>query len=64
MLIESAFSILPESLAGFGFQKVKKEANAVGNFSFALLNALHAKNVLDPIQRLQMEKHYGASNLK
>lgn len=59
MLIESAFNMLPESVAGFGFQRVKKEANAVGSFSFSLLNALHAKNILDPIQRIQLEHNYG-----
>jgi hypothetical protein len=60
MLIESAFSVLPEVVAGLGFQKVKREANAVGSFSFALLNALHSKNILDPIRRIQMEKHYAS----
>lgn len=60
MLIESAFSMLPEAVAGYGFQKVKREANAVGCFSFSLLNALHSKNILDPIQRIQLEKHYGS----
>ncbi|NOT59305.1 MAG: hypothetical protein HOP19_03670 [Acidobacteria bacterium] len=58
MIIESAFSILPESIAGLGFQRVSREANAVGAFSFSLLNALHSKNVIDPIQRLQLEKPY------
>jgi hypothetical protein len=58
MIIESAFAILPESIAGMGFQRVSREANAVSAFSFSLLNALHAKNVVDPIQRLQQEKHY------
>ena len=60
MLIESAFSMLPETVAGYGFQKVKREANAVGSFAFSLLNALHSKNILDPIQRIQMEKHYAS----
>lgn len=59
MLIESAFSMLPESVAGCGFQRVRREANVVGSFSFSLLNALHAKNILDPIQRIQMENSYG-----
>lgn len=59
MLIESAFSMLPESVAGFGFQRVRREANVVGSFSFSLLNALHAKNILDPIQRMQLENSYG-----
>lgn len=59
MLIESAFSMLPESVAGYGFQRVRREANAVGSFSFSLLNALHAKNILDPIQRIQLENSYG-----
>lgn len=59
MLIESAFSMLPESVAGYGFQRVRREANAVGSFSFSLLNALHSKNILDPIQRIQLEKTYG-----
>jgi hypothetical protein len=59
VLIESAFSMLPESVAGYGFQRVKREANAVGCFAFSLLNALHAKNILDPIQRIQLEQHYG-----
>lgn len=58
MIIESAFNILPESVAGYGFLRVKREANAVGAFSFSLLNALHSKNVIDPIQRLQLEKPY------
>lgn len=58
MIVESAFAILPESVAGLGFQRVKREANAVGSFTFSLLNALHAKNVIDPIRRLQIEKHY------
>lgn len=62
MLIESAFSILPESVAGLGFQKVNREANAVGCFSFSLLNALHAKNILDPIRYIQMEKNYGSKS--
>ena len=51
--------MLPEFVAGYGFQRVKREANAAGSFSFALLNALHAKNILDPIQRIQMERNYG-----
>lgn len=63
MLIESAFSMLPESVAGYGFQKVKREANAVGSFAFSLLNALHSKNILDPIQRIQLEKHYGTQKV-
>lgn len=50
--------MLPETVAGYGFQKVKREANAVGSFAFSLLNALHSKNILDPIQRIQMEKQY------
>ncbi len=58
MIVESAFTILPESVAGLHFQKVKREANVVGSFAFSLLNALHAKNVNDPIQRLQLEKPY------
>jgi hypothetical protein len=58
MLIESAFSMLPEYVAGFGFPRVKREANAVGSIGFALLNALHAKNILDPIQRIQLEQKY------
>ena len=58
MLIESAFAILPETVCGYGFQKVKREANATGTFSFSLLNALHAKNIVDPLQHIQMEKHY------
>lgn len=58
MLIESAFSILPEAVAGLGFQKVLREANAVGTFSFALLNVLHTKNIVDPLQRIQLEKPY------
>jgi hypothetical protein len=60
LLIESAFSMLPEFVAGYGFQKVRREANAVSCFSFSLLNALHSKNVLDPIQRMQLEKHYAS----
>lgn len=63
MLIESAFSMLPESIAGCGFQRVKREANAVGSFAFSLLNALHAKNILDPIQRIQLEHNYGTQNV-
>ncbi len=63
MLIESAFSMLPETVAGYGFQKVKREANAVGSFAFSLLNALHSKNILDPIQRIQMEKHYASKTV-
>lgn len=55
MLIESAFSILPETVADYGFQKVKREANAVGSFSFSLLNALHSKNIVDPIQRIHVQ---------
>jgi len=55
--------MLPESLAGYGFQKVKREANAVGSFAFSLLNALHSKNILDPIQRIQLEKHYGTQKV-
>lgn len=51
--------MLPESVAGYGFQRVRREANAIGSFSFSLLNALHAKNILDPIQRIQLEKSYG-----
>jgi hypothetical protein len=58
MIIESAFTILPESIAGLGFQKVSREANAVGAFAFSLLNALHSKNVVDPIQRIQLEKPF------
>lgn len=58
MIIESAFTILPESIAGLGFLRVKREANAVGAFSFSVLNALHSKNVIDPIQRLQLEKPF------
>ncbi len=60
MLVESAFSMLPEVVLGLGFQRVRREANAVGSFAFSLLNALHSKNVLDPIQRLQLEKNYGS----
>ncbi|WP_156000749.1 hypothetical protein [Thioalkalivibrio sp. ALJT] len=63
MLVESAFSILPESVAGFGFQKVRREANAVSCFSFSLLNALHAKNILDPIQRIQLEHAYSTQKV-
>ena len=63
MLIESAFSMLPESVAGYGFQRVRREANAVGCFSFSLLNALHAKNILDPIQRIQLENSYGTQSV-
>lgn len=63
MLIESAFSILPETVAGYGFQKVKREANAVGSFSFSLLNALHSKNIVDPIQRIQMEKNFASATV-
>jgi hypothetical protein len=63
MIIESAFTILPESIAGMGFQRVSREANAVGAFSFSLLNALHAKNIVDPIQRLQQEKHYATKTV-
>jgi hypothetical protein len=63
MLIESAFSVLPEAVAGYGFQKVKREANAVGVFAFSLLNTLHAKNILDPIQRIQLEQTYGTKSL-
>jgi len=55
--------MLPESVAGYGFQKVKREANAVGSFAFSLLNALHSKNILDPIQRIQLEKHYGTQKV-
>lgn len=62
MLIESAFSMLPESVAGYGFQRVKREANAVGSFAFSLLNALHSKNILDPIQRIQLEKSYATQS--
>lgn len=51
--------MLPESVAGYGFQRVRREANAVGSFAFSLLNALHAKNILDPIQRIQLENSYG-----
>ena len=58
MLVESAFAVLPEMIAGLGFQRVRSEANAVSCFAFSLLNALHAKNVLDPIQRLQLEQSY------
>ena len=61
MLIESAFSILPETVAGYGFQKVKREANAVGSFAFSLLNALHSKNIVDPIQKIQMEKNFAST---
>lgn len=63
MIIESAFTILPESIAGMGFQRVSREANAVGAFSFSLLNALHAKNIVDPIQRLQLEKDYSTKKV-
>lgn len=63
MLIESAFSMLPESVAGYGFQRVRREANAVGCFAFSLLNALHAKNILDPIQRIQLENSYGTQSV-
>jgi len=63
MLIESAFSVLPEAVSGWGFQKVRYEANAVSCFSFSLLNALHAKNVNDPIQRLQLEHGYDTKQL-
>src|SRR5574343_62692 len=58
MLVESAFAVLPEMIAGLGFQKVRSEANAVSCFAFSLLNSLHAKNILDPIQRLQLEQSY------
>lgn len=63
MLVESAFSILPEIIAGAGFQKVAKEANAVSSFSYALLNTLHSKNVLEPLQRIQQEKLYATKIL-
>lgn len=63
MLIESAFSVLPESVSGWGFHKVRFEANAVGCFSFSLLNALHSKNISDPIQRLQLEHGYDTKQL-
>lgn len=63
MLVESAFSMLPEFVAGCGFQRVRREANATGSFSFALLNALHSKNVLDPIRRIQMEMRYATGNV-
>lgn len=63
MLIESAFSVLPEAVSGWGFHKVRYEANAVSCFSFSLLNALHSKNINDPIQRLQLEHGYDTKQL-
>jgi hypothetical protein len=63
VLVESAFAMLPEMVAGYGFQKVRREANATGSFAFSLLNALHAKNVVDPIQRIQMEQHYATKRV-
>lgn len=55
--------MLPESVAGYGFPRVRREANAVGSFAFSLLNALHAKNILDPIQRIQLENSYGTKTV-
>lgn len=58
MLIESAFSVLPEVILGSGFIKITKEMNAVSLFSFALLNAFHSKNILDPLKFIQVEYSY------
>jgi len=58
MIVEQAFSNLPEILTGYGFPSQEYEGGIVGAYSLALLQELNGRNVNNPISLMQMEKPF------
>lgn len=61
MLIEQAFTGLPESLVGKPYQEQEYEGGIVSAFSLALLQEMNGRNVPNPISLLRAEALYNAS---
>ena len=58
MLIENAFHYLPEILSGSNYAAQDYEAGIVNAVSLAVLQELNARNVLNPLAGLSVEKLY------
>ena len=59
MIFENAFSYLPEILAGSSYYEKNYEASIVNAFSLAVLQALNARNVSNPLSVIDAERFYG-----
>ena len=60
MILEQAFTHLPEVLHGSGYQQQSYEAGIVGAFALAVLQALNGRNVANPIACMQFERQFRA----
>lgn len=58
MIIESALLKLPEILMGYEDTDGLYEANIANLFSMAILTELNARNIDNPLEKIQMEKRY------
>lgn len=58
MILEQAFSSLPEILTGYGFPAQEYEGGIVGAYSLAVLQELNGRNVNNPIAAMQLEKPF------
>lgn len=60
MLIENAFTYLPEILCGSNYEVQEYESGITNAVSLALLQELNARNVPNPLSALTVEKLYSA----
>lgn len=58
MIIEAALLKLPEILMGYEDTDGLYEANIANLFSMAILTELNARNIDNPLEKIQMEKRY------
>lgn len=58
MIIEAALLKLPEILMGYEDTDGLYEANIANLFSMAVLTELNARNIDNPLAKIQMEKRY------
>ncbi len=59
MIFENALGYLPEILAGSSYYEKNYEASIVNAFSLAVLQALNARNVPNPLSVIDAERFYG-----
>lgn len=60
MLIESAFTYLPEILTGSNFEVQNYEAGITNAISLAVLQELNARNIANPLGAIVVEKVYSS----
>ncbi|MDG5854394.1 hypothetical protein [Clostridium beijerinckii] len=60
MIIEAALLKLPEILTGYEDTDGLYEANIANLFAMAVLTELNARNIDNPLEKIQMEKRYSA----